>query len=197
MKKFASEFRPGKVLFDGKEAFITKVEPFNEKCDILYIDGKTYTSKTDRIIMVEIGALSPEEMIKKQAKMDRAGNRLTINQQFLEKFPASDVSIGQIMNWKDEIGEGFQDDNYVLRTMEGDGPLVVYDPGGKLEESEVTKLKTDYGVFCDINFLDVRPITFGNWKELPNKRKLASKLDRDESKKRKIKRKSDIIGKHD
>ena len=125
--------------------------------------------------------------------------RLAVNKQLLEKYPATEASIVQILEWRDETGEGFQDTDYVLRSMMGDGPLVIYDPGGHLEKEEVTKLKTDYSIYCDINFLDVRPITFKNWKELPNDRKLASFLDKEETgkRKKKVKVKTDIIGKHD
>ena len=42
---YASEFRKGKILWDTKEMFITKVENVNEKMDILYITTKKKTRK--------------------------------------------------------------------------------------------------------------------------------------------------------
>ena len=197
--QYASEFRVGKILWDGREKFITKVVNENEKMDIIHIDGKLYSSqilKNLGVVMVEIGAV-PEHILKiKREKIRNAEDRLFKNSQFRQKYPCEVVSIQQILDWKDEDGEGFKDDDFVLRTMEGNGSIVIYEDDDFVEREMVNELKTDYALIEDINYLEVRPITFGSWKKLSDKRKLSSKLDKVE-KKVKVKKQIDIIGKHD
>jgi len=195
--QYASEFRPGKISWKGKEMYITKIENVNEKHDILYIDGKLYNSKIIAdlgAVMVEIGAV-PEEIRKiQEERAEKARKRLFKNTQFLQRFPATLISIQQILDWKDEDGKGFQDEDYLLRTMDGDGDIVIYEDNDFIERGLINSLKKDYSIWYDINYLDVRPIMFGHWKELPNTRKLASRLDREINK---TKKQTDIIGKHD
>jgi len=122
--------------------------------------------------------------------------RARIEQLSLGKFPPTKDGIEQILNWRDEDGKPFGPYDYILRTNDGSGDLVVYDDSEKLGVEIATQLRNDYALVNDFPFTDVRPITFKNWKNRPFEEKISTYRD-GKPRKDKSKDADDIIGRDD
>ena len=127
---------------------------------------------------------------RKQEKKETARKYIK-NNTLLRVLPTPE-GVEEIENWKDEDGEGFSGDNYVIRSMHGEADLVVYEDLG--DKDIVNELKTSYQVANDIDYLLARPILYKNWLKLSLKRKIASFI---EDRKKRTPKNPDVIGKHD
>ena len=67
-----------------------------------------------------------------------------------------------------------KDTDWVVRTADNNGELILYD-GDKLSKENVNMIKTAYKINQDINYIDVRPITYKEWKDLPEEYKISSR----------------------
>lgn len=176
-----SNFRPGKMTWEGKEYFITKVEPFNDKIDLIYIGPDTIIN-SNRLEkagakMIEIGAVSPDDEKKGRGIIEKARERMRNSAAFLVEKPPTEKGAVELENWRDEKGEGIYDKDFILRTKDGGGNLVAYRDILLLGKEIINDLKSDYSKANTGGYFDARPITFWRWKRLSMERKLSSKGD--------------------
>jgi len=130
---------------------------------------------------------------KRKRKKEEAKAR--IHELSLGTFSPTPEGIQQILDWRDEDGNPFDPNDYILRTNDGSGELVVYDDSQKLGVDISTQLRNDYSLVHEFPFTDIRPITFKNWKRRPFEEQISTLKD-GKPRKRKEK-KTDIIGKYD
>jgi hypothetical protein len=69
-----------------------------------------------------------------------------------------------------------QDNDWVIRSMDGTGELLLFD-GDMVDKEGVNELKAFYKNAQDKHYFDARPITYARWKTLPPKFKIASQRD--------------------
>jgi hypothetical protein len=131
---------------------------------------------------------------EKRRKKEQA--RARIEELSLAKFKPTAEGVEELLNWRDENGNPFDENDYILRTNDGTGELVVYDDSIKLGKEIATQLRNDYAFANDFPFVEVRPITFKNWKRRPFEEKISTLKD---GQLRKNKRNTliDIITKYD
>jgi len=151
-------------------------------------NGKMYSAKAlerDGATMIEfidfVGQKKEERRKKRRdKKLKMAEGQWTVlkNSAKLKEYEAT---IPGIQELEEDILKGeILDDDYVLRTMNGDGKIIVYNNEFGQVTENVNEIKDLYSIIADINYLDARPIYVKNWKELSDERKIASKLDVEE-----------------
>ena len=150
----------------------------------------------------EAERLMKEEKKKENRRLKRLEASERLNRCLKATFPATEEGANQLMAWEDEEGLGFRQAAFIIRTMEGNGELQVYEDiepekvDNTAEEKDKFRniLKVDYKIVNDCKYFDTRPITFANWLALPMKRKIASFTGKSN---KKLESQPDIIGKHD
>lgn len=69
------------------------------------------------------------------------------------------------------------DSTIVIRTMFGDGPIKFYNCSeNSVKHYEMDYLKSIYAKETNVNYLDVRPISFKTWKNLPLEKKVGTRV---------------------
>jgi hypothetical protein len=118
---------------------------------------------------------------RKENKKKLAIERILNNSLFMAMFPSTRAGVKSALNWKDEEGKGFKNDDMIIRTMNATGHMLFYNGElSKQAKMAVNELKMDFAKQEDGHeYFDARPITFENWKGLTLKRKMASYIPKD------------------
>ena len=161
-----------------------KAQSEEPKYTNINFDKRYETDDSGKLQLIDRKERAKQE-IKEKAEQYLQDNALL-------RVSATQQGVKEIENWKDEDGEGFSGDNYVIRSMHGEADLVVYEDLG--DKDIVNELKTSYQVANDIDYLLARPILYKNWLKLSLKRKIASFI---EDRKKRTPKNPDVIGKHD
>ena len=66
-----------------------------------------------------------------------------------------------------------KDTDWVVRTANNNGELILYN-GDKLSKENVNMIKASHKMNQEVSYIDVRPITYEEWKNLPTKYKMTS-----------------------
>jgi len=187
-----TKFKTGRVLWNGREFIITEVEQITASLITLHTkSGKMYNAKilerdgAKMIEFIDFAGQKKEERRKKRRdkklKMAEGQWEVLKNASKLKEYEATVDGINELE--LDILKGDIQEDDYVLRTMNGDGKLIVYNNEFGQVSDNVNEVKDLYSVIADVDYLDARPIYVHNWLELPEQRKLASKLDTEEKQK--------------
>jgi len=118
---------------------------------------------------------------RKENRKKLATERILNNNLFIAMFSSTPKGVRSALAWKDEEGEGFKNDDMIIRTMNATGHMLFYN--GELSKQEkiaLSELKMDFAKQEDgHDYFDARPITFENWKDLTLQRKMASYIPKD------------------
>jgi hypothetical protein len=101
----------------------------------------------------------------KEKKTREAREKIQNNKAYLGTFK----SIKELENYT-----GVQDNDWVIRSADGGGSLLLFD-GDLISEKDINEIKTYYKIDQDLHYFQGRPITFARWKNLPNDLKFASR----------------------
>jgi hypothetical protein len=103
----------------------------------------------------------------REEKLREAREKLFNNKAYIAKFS----------NIKDLVKFNPQDHDWILRSADGDGILLLFD-GNLISEEEVNELKDYYRIDQNLEYFSARPIRYHSWEKLSDKRKMASRIKR-------------------
>ena len=107
----------------------------------------------------------------RQEKKKREANEFILNHA---------AYLGTFANPEKLIDSKPQLNDFVLRSSDGQGSIILFN-GDLVSEEDVNELKTFYKIDQGLNYLDARPITYKRWLDLPEDRKMASRIFKDDT----------------
>jgi hypothetical protein len=91
-----------------------------------------------------------------------------------EKIESNTAYMGKFKTIQELINSKPQDNDWILRSADGDGSLILFN-GDLATKEDVNKMKTYYHYAEDINYMLARPITYKEWLKLDAQHKMASR----------------------
>jgi len=92
-----------------------------------------------------------------------------------EMIESNTSYLGTCKTIQDVKNLNLQENDWILRSADGDGNILAFD-GNLSTEKDVNTLKTYYHRAQDVNYLGARPITYKRWLVLDDEHKLASRI---------------------
>jgi hypothetical protein len=83
--------------------------------------------------------------------------------------------IGSYSTPEDLIKTSPQDNDWVLRSADGNGQLILFN-GDTMTDAQVNEMKAYYKTAQDLHYFQSRPIKYSNWIKLSDHRKMASRI---------------------
>lgn len=90
----------------------------------------------------------------------------------------SNALLGKFKSPSELLNQNPEDSDWVLRSADGNGFLLLFN-GELASREEVNTLKMSYKLEEGVDYIDARPITFREWKDLDSKYQMASRRDHD------------------